>query len=140
MKLRSPSQLGDLKEQARVRELLRIQETNKAAMEANKALAKAEADFNATLAKNREIWALEEAEHTKRVKEQQSELERLQRQIGHLNEIDDLREKLEDKLDAAGKKEQDLTAWELELHIKAEGIRLQQIAKDNPEALNGQIS
>lgn len=151
MKLLTPSQTKDLKDQQIMRGIIRTQELDKAENEARRNLANAEADFFATLARHREQWALEEEAHHQRVIEQQAELaalevqklnalipfkilkdgtlERLGDAEAYLKQLqdreernDDLAELLEDKLDATGVKEQDLLKWEQKLVIQQDNV------------------
>lgn len=154
MKLLTPLQTKDLGDQQKLRSVLRTQELEKAENAARRSLANAEADFNTTLAKNREKWALEEEEHAKRVIEQKAELtaleakklnalipfkilkdgtlERLGDAESYLKQLeareesnDELADRLQDKLDETGAKEQDLIKWERELAIRQDGIEHQ---------------
>jgi hypothetical protein len=154
LQLLKPQQNKDLKSEQDLRNIIRTQEILKAEQEARLKLANAEADFNNTLAKNREKWALEEEYHEKRVREQKQEVDHLEAQRlnalipidnlkasaeEQLNDAeqyakklrekeeynDDLTEKLQDKLDRVGQKDQDLKQKELELKIREEGIERQ---------------
>lgn len=154
MKLLSPLQNKDLKENQTVRELLRTQEVNKASEIARKNLAKAEADFQDTLARNLLKWEEEEEEHFKRVQEMKVEINGLEAKrlnslipLGILEEgvddrmqdavtflanlrlreenAEDLTERLENKLDEVGQKDQDLKKKERQLLLREEGIERQ---------------
>lgn len=154
MKLLTPLQNKDLGDQQKLRSILRTQELEKAESAARRNLANAEADFNTTLAKNRQSWAIEEEEHAKRVLEQKAELTVLEAQKlnalipfkilkdGTLERLGDaeayllqlrqreedneiLADHLEDKLDKVGAKEQDLLRKEKELEVRADGLERQ---------------
>lgn len=78
MKLLSPSQNKDARQTELTRQLLRAKEVEEIVNSTNLKLAKSEADFNASLARNRTIWAKEEEEHAKRIKEMEEEVAILQ--------------------------------------------------------------
>lgn len=151
MRLLSPSQNKDLKEQQNIRELLRAQETEKAAKKARLALANSQADFSDALAKQRVKWAEEEEEHTKRTAEMQTEINRLEaKRLNALIPVkiieqsaeerlheaeefmeklrerevyaEDLAEKLQDRLDETGQKDQDLKRKEQDLIAREHGV------------------
>lgn len=154
MKLLTPSQNKELKDQETLRAILRIQELQKIEKKARQDLANAQADFNLTLAHNREKWATEEQEHMERVKERKAEIDRLEaqrlnalipvnilkasaeeqladaekyakslREKEETNEL--LAEKLQDKLDEVGEREQSLNHLKLELEIRQTGLENQ---------------
>lgn len=154
MKLLTPSQNKDLNSQQTVKQVLRIQELEKATTQALQSLAKAEAEFNATLARNRDKWALEEEEHFKRTKERETEIDFLEAKrinalipIGIIKEATEDRmeeavkllsgirmreqkaekliEQLETKLDEVGQREVDVNQKEKTLVLRQEGIELQ---------------
>lgn len=157
MKLLAPSATKDLKSLEVTRELLRSQEMQKVADKTRKELANAEADFNQTLAKNRNIWAKEEEEHSNRIREMDSEIKVLERekQIAlepieifrkqatdellkatalkekleiKEKEIETLDEKLQDKLDKVGQEEEDNLKESQRLELQKQGIESQKQA------------
>ncbi len=170
MKLLTPAAQQDLKEQVALRDILRTQELNKASEEARISLAKAEQEFNEVLARNRAQWATEEEEHSQRVKAMKLEIDDLMAKkmnalipIGILKDgaydrmddavaflarlrqreenIEDLTEKLEDKLDTVGAKEQDLLQLDRSLKLREEGIERQsQAIRANSQALGEQMA
>lgn len=154
MKLLLPNENKDLREQENVRQILRTQELEKAAREARLKLADSQADFNNTLALNRQKWALEEEEHRQRVNERKAEIDALEaKRMNAMIPIDiikasaeeqladaehyaksvrereeyaeDLAEKLQDKLDEVGQREQDVNQKTRELEIREIGIENQ---------------
>jgi hypothetical protein len=169
MKLLTATESKDLKEQQRVRDILRTEEIEKAAKEARLRLANAEADFNTTLARNRDQWAKEEQEHSTRIEEMsneirilearkevalepvyelkkryEAELAEVQRVLAITNkkqqDNEELSEHLQDKLDEVGGREQDVLREIQRLQIQKEGIELQkQQTIDGIKALNNQI-
>lgn len=155
MKLLAPQQAQTVKESERVRELLRMEEQRKEAKKIRQALANAEADFKAVLSKNRSLWAKEEFEHAKRIKEMVAEVDVLEdrkakalipikmyedqaktllkqaEEIAYANklaqtELEKTQERLESKLDYLGQKEQDLSLWEKKLQSRELGVREQE--------------
>jgi hypothetical protein len=141
IKLLNPTQLKQNKDAETVKEILRKQELDKETKKSRQELAKAQAEFFTTLANNRDQWAKEETEHTKRMKEMAKEINELEekkmqalipakmyedqaRQLlkeaqwllvenaSKIKDNDDLREKLEDKLDELGQREQDIALKE----------------------------
>ncbi len=151
MKLLSPTQLNDGKAAQTTREIFRIKELDAASDKARKNLANAEADFNATLAKNRTQWAIEEEDHAKRLLAMKDEIDKLEAKrlnalipIGIIKKgaedrmeeatiflaqlrqreehAEDLRELLEDKLDKVGQFEQDLIIKDQQLESKRLGL------------------
>lgn len=137
-----------------MREVLRTQEVNKASQKARLDLANAEAEFQATLARNLILWAEQEEEHQKRVEERKVEINKLEVRklnmlvpFGILKEgtddrmknaekflkelvdreenVEILTEKLENRLDEIGQKDQDLRQKERALALKEEGIKRQ---------------
>lgn len=78
MRLMSPFQSRDRQQEEQTRKILRAQEIEELATKANANLAKAQADFNSTLALNRSKWAIEEQEHTERIKTMTAEVEALE--------------------------------------------------------------
>lgn len=154
MKLLSPTQNKDLKDEQQLLGIIRTQEINKAEQEARQKLANSQADFQLTLARNRQQWATEEEIHIKRVQEMQQELNTLE--VQKLNSLipfdilkegtdermrdaetfltnlrqreeyaEDLAEKLQDKLDETGQKEQDLLKKQKEIEVREIGLENQ---------------
>jgi len=170
MKLLEPTAIKDLKGQESARELLRSQEIQKIADKTRKELANSQADFYNTLAKQKEIWVKEEEEHSQRVKERQQEIQTLEAKklslmvpftvlkegtekkvkdaenfLKDLKEkeqrVEELTERLEDKLDKTGEKEQDLKQWEQRLIIKQQGIDQQfKNTADSAKQLTAEIA
>ncbi len=79
MKLLSGLQNKDNQQAEQTRKLLRAQEIQKLAEEADIKLARAEEEFNRTLARNRATWADEEVLHAERVKAMESEVKALEK-------------------------------------------------------------
>ena len=154
MKLLLPNENKDLREQENVRQIMRTQELEKAAKEARLKLADSQADFNTMLAQNRQKWALEEEEHQARIKQRNEELQRLEVQKLNMlvpfnilkegvyadmsdaesflsqlrireENVEDLAERLQDKLDEVGSREQNFKQKELELNIREQGLENQ---------------
>lgn len=154
MKLLSPVQNQDAKALEVSREILRTQELNKAADKARKNMADAEADFNATLSRQKHQWSLEEEKHQAILKARSQEVEVLENRKRQAmipvklyedqvnvkakaaeeamaeakkaqDRADDLADRLEDKLDAVGAREQGVTAKEAKLAAREAGIDLQ---------------
>ena len=154
MKLLTLNQVKEKKEEQIQREILRTSDLEKAASQARINLAKAEAEFNATLAKNRTFWAEEEQEHAARKQEMTSEIEELENRkkqalepvyllqnqlekrlkdtealISQTEEQkaynEDLRLKLEDKLDEVGEREQDVLRETQKLEGRKQSVDLQ---------------
>ena len=170
MKLLTLNQIKEKKDEQIQRDILRTKELDKASEQARLNLAKAEADFNATLAKNRTLWANEEHEHSERIKEMSSEIQVLEKRKEialepvyllqnklekRLNDIDvtstqlkekeayneDLRSKLEDKLDEVGEREQDVLRETQILEGKKESLEIQsEQTKQGIKRLNDTIS
>lgn len=140
MKLLSIKQTKQIEEVNRSVDIMRMQELNKAADIARKNLAEAEADFNATLARNRERWAQEEAEHVSRTHEMEQEIYTLENRKkasleSNQDDLEALAEKLQDKLDAVGEKEQDLIQFEKTLLLRQESIEIQRkLLSPSPKA------
>ena len=154
MKLLDPIVNKDLQGQEQARQILRTQELEKAAKEARLKLADSQADFNNTLALNRQKWAEEEEEHRQRVNERKTEIDVLEaKRMNAMIPVDilkasaeeqladaenyaksvrereeyaeDLTAKLQDKLDEVGQREQDVTQKAKELEIREIGIENQ---------------
>lgn len=79
MKLLSAFQSKDRQQEEITSRLLRSQEVEDLAMKANANLARAEADFASTIARNRSKWALEEEEHANRIKDMSKEIQSLEK-------------------------------------------------------------
>lgn len=79
MKLLSRISTKDAQQKEQTLKVLRAQEVEELAKTVNAKLARAEADFNETLARNRSKWAEEELEHQERIKGMTSEVEALER-------------------------------------------------------------
>lgn len=78
MKLLSPFATKERQQNELTQKILRIQEIEDLAKQANAKLARAQADFQSVLAQNQAKWANEEAEHTERVKSMTIEVESLE--------------------------------------------------------------
>ena len=169
MQLLKPQENKDLKSAQDLRNIIRTQEILKAEQDARLKLANAEADFNNTLAKNRDKWAKEEEIHATRVREMNTEIENLELQKlntlvpfnilkegvyadmsdaeAYLKKLrdreeynDDLTEKLQDKLDDVGAREQDLKQKTLEVSIREDGLQRQnQNTNIATEKLNNEL-
>lgn len=74
MKLLSPQQVRDSKNQELSREILRSKETEEQIKRINQRRLEAEAEFNSTLARNRSLWAEEEESHDIRIREMEREI------------------------------------------------------------------
>lgn len=78
MKLLTPFANKDKQQEEITRKILRIQEIEDLATKANARLARAEADFADSIARNRAKWALEEQEHADRINAMSREVEALE--------------------------------------------------------------
>lgn len=78
MKLLSPFSQKDRQQEDLTRKLLRVAEVEDLTIKTNASLAKAQADFNDTLARNRFQWATEEEEHSERIKNMTQEITTLE--------------------------------------------------------------
>ena len=154
MKLLDPRENKDLQGQEQVRQILRTQELEAAAKKARLNLADSQAEFQSTLALNRQKWALEEDEHRERVNQRKQEIDVLEaKRMNAMIPIDiikasaeeqlrdaenyaktvrereeyaeSLSEKLQDKLDEIGAREQDVKQKALELDIREQGLENQ---------------
>jgi hypothetical protein len=155
MKLLSFSERKDTQQKEQTLKILRTQEVEELASKANAKLARAEADFNATLATNRAKWAVEEQEHADRILSMSKEIEALEsrkqqalipismykkeadkimdeakeiaNKIKEKEEyIDILTEKLEDKLTEVGDREKAVIEQESRITVALAGVKLQQ--------------
>lgn len=151
MKLLSILESKDTQKQEVIRKLLRIQEVEEMTKKSNSKLAKAEMEFNTTLALNRTKWALEEEEYANRVKDMTQEVEALEKRkeqalvpiqmykdgadkmMEEAREIlqkskekdeqsDFLQEKLEEKLTELADREIEIVKTEQKLEISRNGI------------------
>lgn len=166
MKLLSLPQIKDKKVQEQTREILRIQELNKASDKARENLARAEADFQERLAKNLEIWATEEKDHSDRLEQRKAEIAELdtqkQQTIDFINDTkknlqiavfeaqegserakekedycNELSERLQDKLDELGQREVDLLSHEQSLQVQNSAMEQQrELMKENARKLS----
>lgn len=163
MRLLTPQASSDAKNQEVAREIIRTQEVERVAKDTRIRLAQAEADFSSTLAKQRERWAHDEEEHLLRVKEMEAEIDALEAKklnaliplgiikdgvydrmddaVGFLatlrkREIDNdtLTERLEDKLDEVGEREQTVLLREQKAGLREEGVERQRQATVNGSA------
>lgn len=151
-----PAQLADEKAQEQARDILRTKELNHASDKARKRLANAEADFKATLARQRLQWAQGEEEHAKRTKEMDAEVtalekrkeqalipiamyskqadEKMSEALECLNnakvreaEVQEFSDRLEDRLDAVGEREQEVSKKEKQLLVRTQNIEHQEL-------------
>lgn len=155
MKLFSNAELKEIKAKEQTREILRTQEMQQVADKARKELANAEHDFKLALAERKEVWAIEEQNHNTRVKERNKELSNLEEKrkaamipiddmekraakklseaIGLKNnlkkdqeDVDQLREVLEEKLDDMAEKNKRIESVEEQLANREHGIKMQE--------------
>jgi hypothetical protein len=150
--------------------MLRKQELDKASDKSRKELAKTQAEFFTTLANNRDQWAKEEEEHSKRLKEMAKEIkvleknkeqamipvkmfqEQAKKQIkenaeylvqlaNKEHDLDERRDLVEDKLDELGQREQDIALNEQKQAATRLSLQTQANASiEATKALNGQIA
>jgi len=169
MKLLTPKEHTDLRGQELSRELLRTQEIKNLAKREESNLAKAQMEFSQMMAGQQARWAMEEDEHTKRKLEMQREIDKMEQQklnalvpfdilkvgtdekmeetatfIAKLRireeNVEDLTERLQDKLDEVGEKEQDLKKLDRKLQFERIGIENQkQTTSDNAKALSEEM-
>lgn len=154
MKLLSPFAQKDKQQEELTRKLLRIQEITELEIKTNANLARAQADFNDTLARNRDKWSIEESEHSDRIKDMTQEVESLENRKKealipvqmYKDEVDKmyieaqelvknakekeeqadyLAEKLEEKLTEVGDREKQAEKEEQKLEIAKQGIEAQ---------------
>lgn len=154
MKLLTPKEIKDRKAQETARDLIRVKETDEVVRKVNIRLANAEADFETALARHKRQWAEEEIQHSKRVEEMEKEVKELEdkkRQalipidlykdqadalfkeatsaLSVVKEkeriIEETQDRLEEKLDAVGEREQTLQKDEEKWLIKKQGIEQQ---------------
>ena len=155
MKLLSFSEKKDQQQQEQTLKILRTQEVMELEKKANQNLAKAQADFQSTLATNREKWALELEEKQKMMDEMAKEIEVLeekkkqallpvtkqQREIYYSKvendkifiklvkkeeEIEDTKQLLEEKLTEVADREQQVLKEEQSQFVALKGVQLQQ--------------
>ena len=151
MKLLTPNQVRDTKNEHLAREVLRAKETSEQILKINKKMAEAEADFASVLARHRITWAEEEREHDERMRQMQKEVsvledrkkqalipleiykvqadtllkeaqEALQRTKEKELKNEEIAELLQDRLDEVGEKESDVQSLESRLLSKQKGI------------------
>lgn len=154
MRLLTPSNVRDIRQEELRIEAVRINELNDASEKARKNLANAEADFSDALAGQRQRWADEELAHSKRTAEMQAELTILEaarakalepieimrtkaeKQIEEASAMwadvmaqdranEEVAELLQDKLDAVGQREIDVAQAERQLKLQQESARKQ---------------
>lgn len=157
MKLLSPLRQKDQQQEELTRKILRIQEVEDLTKKTNASLAKAQADFNETLARNRFQWATEEEEHAKRIQEMTKEVTALENRKREAlipiqmykqeadkimleaqdflkkakekdEQADYLTEKLENKLTEVADREYAVSNEEKRLHVARQGLQSQQEA------------
>lgn len=160
MKLLTPSATQDTANQQTSSHILRIQELRKLESDFRIKVAKAEEEFNLTLAKNRKVWEDEESSHTERKKEMEREMAELEVKKLELlvpfdilkegadgrmkdakgfleglrkreSEVEERSELLEDKLDTIGEREE--SAKQLESALNLKKISLDSYAKSIKE-------
>lgn len=78
MKLLPTFAVKDKQQEELTRKILRTQEINKLAQEADLNLARAQAEFSSTMARNQAKWALEEEEHAERIQSMSQEIQSLE--------------------------------------------------------------
>lgn len=163
MKLLSPQATQDSTNADIARAVFRIEEMKKVEQEWRMKLANAEADFNDMLAKNRKAWEDEELSHKSRKARMEEELKVIkpiqqtdntdyERKIAEVDllltqtkekesNLDELTEKLEDKLDGLGSREKDIEQKERQLLSRELGIKEQsnQI-KEQSEKLSSSLA
>lgn len=154
MKLLPTFAVKDKQQEELTRKILRTQEINKLAQEADLNLARAQADFASTMALNQAKWALEQELHAESVKATTEEIQALEMRkqqalipiqmykdeadklLAEAQEIRDrvkekeaqaeyLQDTLEEKLTEVADREQTLKEDEQRLHVKKQGIILQ---------------
>ena len=170
MKLLTPTHQNDLRATEATRDILRAKEAREMEQEWRMKLAKAEADFNDTLVKNRKVWEEEQELHNHEMAERKREIDRLEAQkinalipFGILKKgsddrmmeaekfladlrsrderIEELTETLEDRLDDVGQREQDLHIAEQKLIIQKENLEIRERnVKEGNEQLISRLS
>ena len=155
MKLLSPLVHRDAKQAQDLKQIIRAKEIEKVVLDNNIKLAKSEADFQDSLARNRSIWAKEEEEHSKRLNDMLTEVNVLEQRkqqtlipievykeqadvkmleaekyltdvIQREAEIDDLKELLDEKLSEVADRENIVAAEEKRQKNVLLGIETQQ--------------
>lgn len=102
MKLLQPTQQNDARQSEVARDILRAKEAREIEQEWRIKLANAEADFNATLAKNRTQWEQEWEQHLADKLVMQKEIDELEaKRAKALVPIDDLERELKEKIHAS---------------------------------------
>lgn len=151
MKLLPPQQRKALKDQEVLRDILRSQEMDKISDNARKNLAKAEADFDASMLSQQRTWEEASANHMAQVAKETAELEALEHKraiamqpiqkvrdeatklLAEVKEFkaktdiqatanEDTAEILQDKLDDVGAREQDVAREKAKLDNRQKGI------------------
>ena len=154
MKQLSLATTNDLKAQEQARDLIRAEEIREITKEINIGRANADADFQATLARNRTVWAQEELDHQRRKIEMDKEISKLEAErlsllipigiigkgagsrmeeavnfLASLKEreknVDELTELLQDKLDSVGEREETVRTREQRVELKEMGVKNQ---------------
>lgn len=166
MKLMTPAQVKEKRGDETARSLIRSQEIEQLADETRRKLARAESEFNETLARNRHEWAKEEEEHANRMKEMEREVSVLEnRRTQALIPIeiekkeadsllkqskeflkksqekeslaDETLEALENRLDEVKEREMIMQSEESRLEVKKKGIENQEeVTKTGSERLS----
>lgn len=151
------------------RKILRIQETEELETKTNFKLARAQIEFNESMARNQAKWALEEQEHTERIKDMTKEIEALesrkqqaliplelykkeadkllleaqeiiQKSKEKEEQADYLQEKLENKLSEVSDRENVVLDTEKLLEVAKRGVENQQeFIKKSSEELSKQM-
>lgn len=124
MKLLTPTQSRDARQDELTKQIIRAQEVQEVVKRNNLRLAKSEADFNASLARNRLIWAAEE-EHAERLKAREKELSLLDERIKGRQAIEDMQEALEEKLTELADREMQIEMEEKTQQVAKMGIESQ---------------
>lgn len=170
MKLLSPQEIKDLREQNITRDLLRANEAEEVAKKSRLNLAASEADFYKSLAAQKDRWAEEEREHRERKNQMKSDIDELEAKkinalipVGILkngvydrmddavaflaklrkreNDIEELTEKLEDKLDETGEREINVKKEETRQLLVQQGINRQiESTKQGTEKLTNALT
>lgn len=166
MKLLTFQKTKDALQNEQALKVIRSQEVEELAKKTNAKLARAEADFNTTLATNRSKWAVEEQEHQERIVSMSQEIEALEIRKGQAlipismykkeadklmedakeilekaklkeEQADFILEKLENNLTEVADREQLVIVEEQKQKIAREGIQLQQLQiKDSISSFN----
>lgn len=170
MRLLTPTQNKDARQQQIARDIIRTKETEDVVKRANIRLAKSEADFADFMARNKDIWAKAEEEHAERMRQMQSEVEVLEgrkrmalipidmykkeaddlmqtardmlaKATEREEDAEDLQELLEEKLTSVADREQAVEKEEQRQTIAKSGIEIQQDqTRKQAEILSGHIA